>query len=94
MVLDDDQKALQAIARKFARERLLPDYQKREKAKVLERALLKEMGALGLLAIDLPDAYGSLGAAASRQDSLPRSSPMGISTSAAFRSSHRWLARS
>ena len=31
MVLTDDQKALQETARRFARERLLPDYQKREK---------------------------------------------------------------
>ena len=33
MVLTDDQKALQETARRFARERLLPHYQKREKAR-------------------------------------------------------------
>src|SRR6516164_2226985 len=36
MVLTDDQRALQETARRFARERLLPDYQKREKLGVLD----------------------------------------------------------
>ena len=48
MVLTDDQRALQETARRFARERLLPDYQKREKVGTLDRALVAEMGALGL----------------------------------------------
>ena len=48
MVLDEDQKALRETARKFSRERLLPDYQKRVKLNVLDRALLREMGGLGL----------------------------------------------
>jgi cyclohexanecarboxyl-CoA dehydrogenase len=61
MVLTDDQKALQETARRFARERLLPDYQKREKLGVLDRALVKEMGDLGLLGIDLPEEYGGMG---------------------------------
>ena len=62
MVLTDDQKALQETARRFARERLLPDYQKREKTGVLDRALVAEMGRLGLLGMDLPEAFGGLGA--------------------------------
>lgn len=62
MVLDEDQKALQDSARKFSRERLLPDYQKREKLNVLDRALLREMGSLGLLCIDMPEEFGGLGA--------------------------------
>jgi cyclohexanecarboxyl-CoA dehydrogenase len=61
MVLTDDQKALQETARRFARERLLPDYQKREKTGTLDRALIAEMGALGLLGVDLPEEYGGLG---------------------------------
>ena len=56
MVLTDDQKALQETARRFALERLLPDYQKREKLGVLARALIKEMGDLGLLGITVPGA--------------------------------------
>jgi cyclohexanecarboxyl-CoA dehydrogenase len=55
MVLTDDQRALQEGARRFARERLLPDYQKREKAGTLDRALIKEMGRLGFLGMDLPE---------------------------------------
>ena len=61
MVLTDDQKALQDTARRFARERLLPDYQKREKIGILDRALISEMGRLGLLGVDLPEALGGLG---------------------------------
>ena len=62
MVLTDDQKALQQTARRFARERLLPDYQKRERIGTLDRALIKEMGQLGLLGMDLPEALGGMGA--------------------------------
>ena len=61
MVLTDDQKALQETARRFSRERLLPDYQKREKLGVLDRALIAEMGSLGLLGVDLPEEVGGLG---------------------------------
>jgi cyclohexanecarboxyl-CoA dehydrogenase len=61
MVLTDDQRALQETARRFARERLLPDYQKREKLAVLDRALIREMGELGLLGVDLPEEYGGMG---------------------------------
>lgn len=62
MVLTEDQKALQETARRFARERLLPDYQKREKIGILDRELISEMGRLGLLGVDLPEALGGLGA--------------------------------
>jgi cyclohexanecarboxyl-CoA dehydrogenase len=61
MVLTDDQRALQETARRFARERLLPDYQKREKLGVLDRGLIAEMGRLGLLGVDLPEEFGGLG---------------------------------
>jgi cyclohexanecarboxyl-CoA dehydrogenase len=61
MVLNDVQKALQETARRFARERLLPDYQKREKLGVLDRDLIKQMGKLGLLGMDFPEQYGGMG---------------------------------
>ena len=64
MILTDDQKALREAARRFARERLLPDYQTREKIGVLDRELVAEMGRLGLLGVDLPEAVGGLGASA------------------------------
>jgi cyclohexanecarboxyl-CoA dehydrogenase len=61
VVLTEDQRALQDMARRFARERLLPDYQKREQHGSLDRALIREMGALGLLGVDLPERLGGLG---------------------------------
>ena len=62
MVLTEDQRALQETARRFARERLLPDYQKREKdGGHLDRGLVAEMGRLGLLGVDLPEEFGGLG---------------------------------
>ena len=61
MVLTEDQKALQETARRFARERLLPDYQKREKIGIMDRELISEMGRLGLLGVDLPENMGGLG---------------------------------
>jgi len=62
MVLNDDQKALQESALRFARERLLPEYQKREATGVLDRELLAEMGRLGFLGMDVPEQYGGMGA--------------------------------
>lgn len=56
MVLTDDQRALQENARSLAHERLLPSYQKREKLGILDRALERELGDLGL-----PEQYGGMG---------------------------------
>jgi cyclohexanecarboxyl-CoA dehydrogenase len=61
MIPTEDQVALRDLARRFARERLLPDYQKREKVGTLDRALVLEMGRLGLLGVDLAEEYGGLG---------------------------------
>ena len=61
MVLNEVQKALQETARRFAREKLLPDYQKREKLGVLDRGLIKQMGHLGLLGMDFSEQYGGMG---------------------------------
>ena len=59
--LTEEQQAIQDAARKFAREKIAPDFQQREETGVIERDLVKEMGALGLVASDLPEAYGGLG---------------------------------
>ncbi len=64
MVPSADQRAMQETARRFARERLLPDYQKREKLGLLDRTLLAEMGRLGLMGVDLPEAFGGMGQSA------------------------------
>ena len=63
MILDEDQRAIRDLARRFARERLAPHYQAREESGVLDRRLIREMGALGLLGADLPEQFGGLGAA-------------------------------
>ena len=61
MVLNEVQQALQDTARRFAREKLLPEYQIREKTGVLDRGLVKQMGVLGLLGMDFPEEYGGMG---------------------------------
>ena len=61
MILTDDQRSLQDAARRFARERLLPGYQQRERAGSLDRALLREIGSLGFIGVDLPPELGGLG---------------------------------
>jgi cyclohexanecarboxyl-CoA dehydrogenase len=61
-MLNDEQRAMQAAARRFAREQLLPGYQAREKtAAVIDRALMRRMGELGLIGVDLGERHGGLG---------------------------------
>jgi cyclohexanecarboxyl-CoA dehydrogenase len=60
MIFTQDQSALQDAARRFSRERLLPMYQQREREGRIDRSLLREMGKLGLLGMDLPDQYGGM----------------------------------
>lgn len=62
MVLNDDQRVLRDTARRFAEERLKPDYQKRERTERLDRGLVRQLGELGLIAPDMPERYGGLGA--------------------------------
>ncbi|TDH61255.1 cyclohexanecarboxyl-CoA dehydrogenase [Dankookia rubra] len=59
--LTEDQRAFQETARRFARERIAPGYMAREKAGRVDRALVREMGALGLIGADLPERHGGLG---------------------------------
>jgi cyclohexanecarboxyl-CoA dehydrogenase len=62
LILTDEQRAFQEVAQRFAREKLKPYYQVRERESVINRSLMREMGELGLIAPDLPEAYGGLGA--------------------------------
>lgn len=64
MIFTEDQRALQGAARRFSRERLLPAYQQRERDGRLDRSLLREMGELGLLGMDLAGRYGGMDASA------------------------------
>ena len=57
----EEQDAIRDTARRFATERLAPDFQQRELDGKIGRDLLTEMGALGLIGIDLPEEYGGLG---------------------------------
>src|SRR6266436_2021278 len=60
MILTEDQRALRDAARRFSRERLLPAYQQREREGRVDRSLLREMGKLGFLGMDLADRYGGM----------------------------------
>jgi cyclohexanecarboxyl-CoA dehydrogenase len=60
--LTDDQRAFQETARRFAGEKLAPGYQRRETEGRIDRVLVREMGALGLIAPELPEPLGGLGA--------------------------------
>jgi cyclohexanecarboxyl-CoA dehydrogenase len=58
----EDQRAFQETARRFAREKLAPGYQRREVEGCIDRGLVREMGRLGLIAPELPEQFGGLGA--------------------------------
>jgi cyclohexanecarboxyl-CoA dehydrogenase len=58
----EEQRAFQEVARRFARERLAPGYMPREQAGTIDRALVREMGSLGLIGPDLPEQFGGIGA--------------------------------
>jgi len=59
--LDDDLIALSDQARRFAIDRIAPGFQERDRTRTLDRALMKEMGALGMIAPELPEEFGGLG---------------------------------
>jgi cyclohexanecarboxyl-CoA dehydrogenase len=59
--LDDELRALAEQAGRFAAERIAPGFQERDRTRVLDRALMREMGTLGLIAPELPEAFGGLG---------------------------------
>jgi cyclohexanecarboxyl-CoA dehydrogenase len=59
--LNEQQQAFQAAAERFAKQKLAPHYQKRAKENRIDRALMQEMGSLGLIGVDLPEKYGGLG---------------------------------
>lgn len=57
----EDQQAFRETATRFAREKLAPSYQERASGHVFDRDLIREMGALGLIAPDLSEEYGGMG---------------------------------
>jgi len=59
--LSDDQTAIRDAARRFTAERLAPHYRQREREGRIDRALIRDMGELGLIAPELPEKVGGLG---------------------------------
>jgi cyclohexanecarboxyl-CoA dehydrogenase len=62
MIFNEDQQALKEAARKFSREQLAPKYQQREREARVDRDLVREMGSLGLIGMDMPERYGGMDA--------------------------------
>jgi cyclohexanecarboxyl-CoA dehydrogenase len=62
MIANDEQLALRDAVRRFSREQLAPKYQYREREGVMDRDLLKTMGGLGFVGMDLPSQYGGMDA--------------------------------
>ena len=59
--LTSEQQALVDTAGRFSRERLAPGYRAREKAQRIEREVVREMGTMGFLGPELPEAVGGMG---------------------------------
>jgi cyclohexanecarboxyl-CoA dehydrogenase len=56
--LTDEQKAVQETARRFSQERIAPGFKERDTTARVDRTVLAEMGALGLIGPDLPESVG------------------------------------
>ncbi len=59
--LSEEDLFIKDTAERFARERLKDGYMARDKVNVIDRNLLREMGALGLVAPTLGEEYGGIG---------------------------------
>lgn len=59
---DEESGAIRDMARKFASEKIAIGYKEREKTRTLNPELILEMGSLGLIAPELPEEYGGMGA--------------------------------
>jgi cyclohexanecarboxyl-CoA dehydrogenase len=59
--IDEDMLALGEHARRFAQGRVAPGFLERDKTRVLDRALMREMGEMGFIAPELPESAGGLG---------------------------------
>ena len=59
--LGEDLQALAETVRRFAQERVAPGFLERDQSRGFDRALMREMGQLGFIAPELPEAFGGLG---------------------------------
>ena len=58
MILTDEQQQIRDMARRFATERIAPNAARWETERLVPRDIIKEMGALGLLAMVAPAEFG------------------------------------
>ena len=59
--IDGDLQALAEHARRFADGRVAPGFLERDQTRVLDRALMREMGQMGFIAPELPEDVGGQG---------------------------------
>jgi butyryl-CoA dehydrogenase/short/branched chain acyl-CoA dehydrogenase len=59
--LSEEELLFQSTVRRFARERIAPHVREMDEAGVFRKDLLQEMFELGLMGIDVPEAYGGQG---------------------------------
>jgi cyclohexanecarboxyl-CoA dehydrogenase len=59
--IDEDLATLAEHARRFASGRVAPGFLERDDTRVLDRTLMREMGQLGFIAPELPEAFGGQG---------------------------------
>ena len=59
--LPEELKSIAETARRFAADRIAPDYMTRDETGVIDRALVREIGQMGLIAPEMPEGLGGLG---------------------------------
>ncbi|CAM2155288.1 cyclohexanecarboxyl-CoA dehydrogenase [Paraburkholderia tropica] len=59
--IDEDLAALAEHAQRFAQGRVAPGFLERDRTRVLDRDLTREMGEMGFIAPELPEAFGGQG---------------------------------
>lgn len=62
MILTEEQTMIRDMARDFAQNRLAPHSASFEDAEAIPKEVLREMGALGLMGMTVPESYGGAGA--------------------------------
>jgi cyclohexanecarboxyl-CoA dehydrogenase len=59
--IDEDLQTLAEHARRFAQGRVAPGFQERDRTRVLDRDIMREMGEMGFIAPELPESVGGQG---------------------------------
>lgn len=62
MILNEEQQAIRATARKFARERLAPTAARRDREKLFPREELSDLGKMGFMGMTVPTQWDGAGA--------------------------------